>query len=212
MYKKVSDLFLMDRKKMLFYFNKADAVLKEMGKSLSIWVSGGANMCFYIRSRESTHDIDTYPDDEAVLRELSRNMQKLFPLPNAWLNASGRIFITERMREESEQGLNFNHLKVNFLRAEAMLVLKVLAGRTGEEFHDVEDTVALLKHLNIKSLNAVDALIMEYKEDWNTPLVMHFANEALKKCWGDDVEPIDKETASESLKRYLAIKPPEAPL
>ncbi|MCL2189003.1 MAG: hypothetical protein FWC16_09055 [Defluviitaleaceae bacterium] len=204
-HKEAFDLFLMDRKKMLFYFTKANEILAEMERQLSIWVSGGANMCFYIQSRETTQGIDTYPDDEKTLRELSQKMQKLFLLPSAWLNPSGRIFITDTMRYESELGLNFNHLKVYFLQPEAMLVLKVLAGRAGEEFHDMDDTVALLKHLNIKSLNTVDTLVMKYKEDWNTPLVMNFANNALIQCWGDKMEAVDDEHASPSLEKYLML-------
>ena len=49
---------------------------------------------------------------------LSEKMQKLFSLPNGWLNPSGRIFITDDMRKEAVLGLNFNNLKVHFLKPE----------------------------------------------------------------------------------------------
>jgi hypothetical protein len=164
-HKDVASTFLMDKKQMLFYFTKADEVLREMDKHLDLYVCGGANMSFYAGSRDSTHDIDTAPSDENILRELSNKMQSLFPLPNTWLNPSGQIFITQKMKDESILGLEFNNLKVFFLSFTSMLVLKVLSGRMGEEFHDLNDTIFLLQKLKITSLPEVDRLVMSYKPD-----------------------------------------------
>ena len=204
-HKEVADTFRMDKKQLLFYFTKADEVLRDMGEVLDLYVSGGANMCFYVGSRDSTHDIDTAPSDENILRELSQKMQKLFPLPSTWLNPSGQIFITNEMKTEAELGLSFNSLKVFFLSYRAMLVLKVLSGRTGKEFHDLEDTVVLMEKLHINTLNQVDNLVMHYKPEWNNPLVMSFAENALKLHNKDYSHVVETRNMSESLRRYLIM-------
>ena len=201
----VADAFKMDRRKLLFYFAKADEVLRDKNQHLTIYVSGGANMCLYVNTRESTHDIDTYPSDEDILRELSETMQRLFELPSGWLNPSGTLFITKKMRDEAVQGMNFNNLKVFFLSFESMLVLKVLSGRTDDKFFDMKDTINLLKKLNIKTLKEVDKLIEQYKPDWNNMLVMKFSEDCLKKAWDDYAPAIEAEDVSESFRRYINL-------
>lgn len=178
-YKDFADTFQMDRKKILFYFAKADEILRDMGKDLILYVSGGANMCLYVSGRDSTHDIDTVPSDEALLRELAIKMQALFNLPNGWLNPSGTIFVTGQMTDEAVLGLDFNNLKVYFLTHHAMLVLKVLSGRREPGKHDLHDTAVLIRKLGIKSVAEIDDLINKYKPDWNNAFVLAFANEAL---------------------------------
>jgi len=202
----IADTFKMDRRKLLFYFAKADEILRDKNQFLSIYVSGGANMCLYVNTRESTHDIDTYPSDEDILWELSETMQRLFELPSGWINPSGTLFVTEKMRSEAIQGLNFNNLNVYFLSFQAMLVLKVLSGRTDDKFFDVKDTVNLLKKLNLKTLAEVDRLIDEYKPDWNNPLVMKFSEECLKKAWTDYQPAVLVDGVSESFRRYVVMK------
>ena len=183
-YKEMADTFSMDRRRLLFYLAKADEVLGEMNASLSIYVCGGANMCLYVGSRDSTSDIDTTPSDENVLRILANRMQQLFNLPSNWLNPSGTIFVTGKMIEESVLGLNLNNLKVFFLSHKSMLVLKVLAARHEMDSHDLHDTIALLKKLEIKKLSDINDLINEYKPAWNNPFVLSFAKEALELVWG----------------------------
>jgi hypothetical protein len=209
-HKDVADMFRLDKKQMLFYFTKADEVLCEMEKILDLYVCGGANMCFSVGSRDSTHDIDTAPSDENILRELSQKMQTLFPLPSTWLNPSGQIFITQKMKDESVLGLEFNNLKVFFLSYASMLVLKVLSGRTGEEFHDMNDTISLIQKLKIESLTEIDRLVMSYKPDWNNPLVMNFAEDALRKCVSNYKPVSDFENISEHLNRYLVLSSQKA--
>ena len=183
-YKEVADTFSMDRRRLLFYLAKADEVLGEMGESLTIYVCGGANMCLYVGSRDSTSDIDTAPSDEEILRKLANRMQLLFNLPGNWLNPSGTIFVTGKMIDESVLGLNLNNLKVYFLSHKSMLVLKVLAARHEMDSHDLHDTIALLKKLEIKHLSVINDLINEYKPAWNNPFVLSFAREALELAWG----------------------------
>ena len=182
-YKDVADTFSMDRRRLLFYLAKADELLGEMSEKLTVYVSGGANMCLYVGSRDSTSDIDTMPSNEALLRKLSLRMQALFSLPNNWLNSSGAIFVTGKMMEESVLGLDFPNLKVYFLSYECMLVLKVLAARHEMDSHDLQDAIALVQKLGIKSLDEVDMLVNRYKPAWNNPFVMAFAKEALGLAW-----------------------------
>ena len=182
-YKDMADTFSLDRRRILFYLAKADELLAEMGEELTVYVSGGANMCLYVGSRDSTSDIDTTPSNEALLRKLAGKMQTMFSLPNNWLNPSGTIFVTERMMTESVLGLDFPNLKVYFLSFKCMLVLKVLAARSEMDKHDMQDTIALLIKLKIKSLAEVSALVDEYKPAWNNQFVMSFAKEALELAW-----------------------------
>jgi hypothetical protein len=177
-YQDVMATFRMSRKNILFYFTEMDAILRETGDALKLWVCGGANMCLYVKVRESTHDIDTYPSDEGLLWAVVEKMRQKYNLPNGWLNPSGTIFVTEQMRDEAVLGLDFPNLKVYFLAYEAMLVLKVLAGRGGD-FPDLNDAAALIKKLGITDIAAVDALIKKYNPTWNNAFVLKFAGEAL---------------------------------
>ena len=88
------------------------------------------------------------------------------------------------MIEESVLGLNLNNLKVYFLSHKSMLVLKVLAARHEMYSHDLHDTIALLKKLEIKKLSDINDLVNEYKPAWNNPFVLSFAKEALQLAWG----------------------------
>ncbi|MCL1878340.1 MAG: hypothetical protein FWF80_05745 [Defluviitaleaceae bacterium] len=180
MYKDIANTFDMDRKRLLFYLSKADEFLAETGEVLTIYVSGGANMCLYVGSRTSTRDIDTVPSDEVLLKKLAKHLQALFDLPRSWLNPSGTLFVTDKMIREAVLGLDFNNLKVHFLSFRAMLVLKVLAARKEPGKHDLEDAIVLIRKLGIKSVAEIDALVNEYKPDWNNPFVLAFAEEALR--------------------------------
>ena len=182
-YKDVADVFSMDRRRLLFLLAKADEMLGEMGEKLTIYVSGGANMCLYVGSRDSTRDIDTTPSSEKLLRKLAVKMQALFCLPSNWLNPSGTIFVTEKMMAESVLGLDFPNLKVYFLSYRCMLVLKVLASRKKMGSHDLQDSAALIKKLDIKAPDEISALVDEYMPAWNNPFVMAFAKEALELAW-----------------------------
>jgi len=182
-YGEVADTFMMDRQQFLFYFTKMDELLREKGQELKIYVSGGANMCLFVQSRDKSHDIDAVPSDEDLLREISEKMAKLFSLPKSWINPSATIFVTGKMLDEAVLGLNYPNLKVYFLAFRAMLVLKVLSSRRKEDgFPDMEDSVALIKKLGITAIKEIDDLINEYKPDWNNAFVLEFAKEALSKA------------------------------
>lgn len=178
-HKTFADTFQMDRKKLLFYFAKADEILADMGESLDLYISGGANMCLYLNSRDSTRDIDTLPSDERLLLELAVKMQSLFNLPNGWLNPSGTLFITDNMVDEAILGLSFNNLKVYFLSHQAMLVLKVLAARKEKGKYDLQDAAVLINKLDISTVDEIEDLINKYKPEWNNAFVLAFAKEAL---------------------------------
>jgi len=134
-----------------------------------------------------------------------KEMQEYFPLPDAWLNPSGTMFITKEMCEESILSLDMNNLKVYFLKHEAMLVLKVLSGRREDKYPDKRDTIALLRKTNIRSLQVIDALVMKYKYKWNNPYVMQFAEDALTECWKDYTPNYSTIGISDTLKKYWLL-------
>jgi hypothetical protein len=170
----------MDKSRLLFLLAKADEILGEMNEHLIVYISGGANMCLYVGSRASTHDIDAFPSDEKLLRSVSERMQALFQLPQGWFNPSGTLFVTEAMMKQATLGLDFNNLKVYFLAFDAMLVLKLLASRPEHEAFDLQDSIVLIQKLGIKNIDEIDALINKYKPSWNNAFVMSFAKKALE--------------------------------
>jgi hypothetical protein len=106
--------FQMDKQKILTYLAEADSELRAMERHLTIYVSGGANICFYCGGRETTHDIDTFPSDEALLLTLRERLAVKFSLPITWINPSASIFIKPPMMQRAKLVMNFNNLKVYF--------------------------------------------------------------------------------------------------
>ncbi|MCL1883929.1 MAG: DUF6036 family nucleotidyltransferase [Defluviitaleaceae bacterium] len=185
--------FLMDKAKLLSYFNKLNELLRMDNENLEIYVSGGANMCLYIQTRDATHDIDAgtrqgdaSPEIPDKVKHYSQKMSELYELPMGWLNTGGNMHITAKMRETAVDGINLSNLTVYFLHWKSMLVLKIGAFR---EQPDITDAVAIIKKYNLKDANEIDAWMKELRGAWYHIGTRYNIEKMLDIAWNTEETP-----------------------
>lgn len=136
-----------------------EGYLQEIAESLQskqidgeIILCGGAVMTWYYESRDQTRDIDAAFSPQSVIRDIAKGIALEDDLESDWLNDGAKGFIdTTRMRFVTVMDLP--GLTVKMPDAEAMLAMKLAAARI--EGRDKEDTLFLMKHLDVKSLDQV---------------------------------------------------------
>ena len=163
--------FLMDKQKLLLYLSKLNEVLSMDDVHLELFISGGANMCLYVQSRDATHDIDvstrSMDKDGGVATDLiakyAGKVADMMNLPLGWLNTGGNLVVTKKMLEDVVKGIEMSHLTVWFFGWKTMLVQKISANR---EQPDITDSIALIRKHQVRDLDEVDGWMKELLGDW----------------------------------------------
>ncbi|SKK33476.1 nucleotidyltransferase [Mycobacteroides abscessus] len=126
-----------------------------------VHVIGGAAMLLAYNSRTITRDIDAvFASDGPVVdavREIAREKQ----WPTKWLNNQAAAYAA-RNPGEGMTVFEHPHLQVMATPAEHLLAMKVLAARA---VRDADDALILLKHLNIRTTDAVWQILGRYFTD-----------------------------------------------
>lgn len=192
----MSSKFLMDKQKILDLFTKMNEMLRIDGKSLEIYVSGGATMCLYLGTREATHDIDagTVGGDGnttavETLNFYALKMSELFNLPKSWLNTGGNMHITEPMKQDAIRAFTLDSLVVNFLNWQAMLVLKIGAFR---EQPDITDAVAIIRKYEVRDADQIYEWMEKYRKGWMHIGTRYYIELMLKHAWETEETPYIK--------------------
>jgi hypothetical protein len=144
--------------KMLFLLNEQ---LQINGVTGEICIVGGAAMVLAFGSRESTRDIDALVMAPASVRTAAAQLAEVHGLPQNWLNDGVKGFASGQSTEMKEV-LKFSHLRVVAPSAEYILAMKCLAARVGLDENDKEDTKFLIKHIGLRSANAVLEIVEKY--------------------------------------------------
>lgn len=155
----MSSKFLMDKQKILVLFTKMNELLRIDGKTLEVYVSGGATMCWYL----DTVDGDRNKEAVQTLKDYAAKMSELFNLPKSWLNTGGNMHITEPMKQDAIRSLTLGSLVMNFLNWKAMLVLKIGAFR---EQPDITDAVAIIRKYEVRDANQIYEWMEKYRKGW----------------------------------------------
>lgn len=140
-------------------FRRLDEVLTQQGKSVVLYVVGGANMSLAINSRRSTTDVDSvvkqgFDDVFEAAAEVARTEPGLGA---DWLNADftggtpdGGIawsFMDNAEDDEPRTLMQGRGLTVELASSEMMLALKTLAARD----KDLVDIYDLMRHTGIRT-------------------------------------------------------------
>ncbi|MDA8193450.1 MAG: hypothetical protein M0Z53_05580 [Thermaerobacter sp.] len=131
--------------------------LAEQQSAADIVIAGGAWMALVLGSRGVTKDIDAYlaPPTEP-LRRAAWAVADEFGLPNDWLNDGIKGFFYGTPPHTLWR--EFEGLRVYAVTPDYMLALKIYAARQS----DCEDVRALVRHLNLKTLDDTLALVEQY--------------------------------------------------
>jgi len=186
--------FLMNRQKILLYFTKLNELLRIDDVFLEIFVSGGANMCLYIQSREATHDIDVSTRsmdldggiESEIIYSYAERVSNMMNIPFSWLNTGGNLYVTPQMLERSVKGIELSNLTVWFFDWVVMLVQKVAAGR---EQPDITDAVAIIRKYKVTDIDILDKWMKELQGKWYSMSSRYKAENILTLAWDTDETP-----------------------
>jgi hypothetical protein len=135
--------------------------LRKSGVTGELCIVGGAAMILAFGSRESTRDIDALVMAPASVRAAAAQVAEANGLSPNWLNDGAKGFASG-LSTEMKEILKFTNLRVVAPPAEYILAMKCLAARVGLDEHDKEDTAFLIKHIGLRSADAVLKIVEKY--------------------------------------------------
>lgn len=126
-----------------------------------IYLIGGAVMCLVFNARPSTKDVDAYFQPTQKIREAAAKVALKAGIKEDWLSDAAKGFFSDK--GEYETFLDLSNLRVFVATGKYLLATKCLSMRIGEEFHDLDDILYLIRHLNLKTYKeALDIITMYY--------------------------------------------------
>ena len=135
--------------------------LRASGVTGEVCIVDGAAMILAFGSRESTRAIDALVLAPASIRAAVAQVAQAHGLPENWLNDGAKGFAAGQSTEGKEL-LRFSHLRVVAPPAEYILAMKCIAARVGLDEHDKEDAKFLVRHLGLRSAEAVLKIVEKY--------------------------------------------------
>jgi hypothetical protein len=138
---------------------------------------GGAVMCLVFGARAATRDVDAWFKPTVAVREAAARVAMRAGVPEGWLNDAVKGWLSPR--GEFDRYLEYSNLQVFVARPAYLLALKCMAMRLGEEFYDLDDVRYLLRHLDIRDVDAALAVVTQYFDAEQIPLKTRLALEEL---------------------------------
>lgn len=126
----------MDREEILDALRALAAELERKGVSAEMYVVGGAAIALAFDERRATRDIDAIFEPKAVVYEAAAAVAQQRDLPVGWLNDAVKGFLAAD-DPAAAPVLDLPGLRCMAASAEALLALKVLAHRVGEDEDDL---------------------------------------------------------------------------
>ena len=163
---------------MLCYFDEINQRLVAKNKHAEIMLVGGAALMLAFDTRNATYDIDAifYPNHD--MEEIIQNMAEVHELESDWLNDSAKVFVTNKMTFSTLR--TYSNLTISNADAESLLAMKLIAARPYAK--DMDDSVFLMKTLNIKSEQQAWGIVEKYTwRSQQTSKVKEFTAEAYER-------------------------------
>jgi len=177
-----SNAVKMSREEILAALAALDRALAGRGVVGEVCLFGGAVMVLAFNARLATKDVDAVFQPAAVIRELAARVGAAANLPADWLNDGVKGFLSAR-HEVTANGLpQFQHLRLTMPTAEYLLAMKCLASRLGSaagESDDTADITFLIRHLGLRSADAVMEIVTAYYPPNQVPVKAKFLVESL---------------------------------
>jgi len=145
------------KKDIIKYLGEVNKKLEQRGKFGELVLCGGAVFTLIYETRNSTRDIDAVFNPREELKEIIDEITRENNLDSQWLNDDVSMFTVEFKNLTSSEYLRLSHLTVGVLKAETLLSMKLISART--DTYDLDDTVTLIKHLKIKKVEELYAMI-----------------------------------------------------
>lgn len=144
----------MDRTEIVEALTALAVELDGRGVSAEMYVVGGAAIALAFDERRSTRDIDAVFEPKAVVYEAAESVAEQRGLPTGWLNDAVKGFLAGD-DPAAAPVLDLPGLRCLTASPEALLALKVLAHRVGE---DEDDLRLLARELRLENAKQVLAL------------------------------------------------------
>jgi hypothetical protein len=170
------------REQILAALNALNRVLAERGVVGELCLFGGAVMVLAFNARLATKDVDAVFQPANVVRELARQVGESAGLPPTWLNDGVKGYLSTRHDIIPGPLPQFDHLRLLMPTAEYLLAMKCLASRIGAgsgEADDTADIAFLIRHLELKTPEAVMDVVSGYYPSEQIPVKAQFLVESL---------------------------------
>ena len=154
-----------------------DRELARVESEGELYLVGGAVMCLALNARYATRDIDALFKPTKVIREAAARVALEANVSRDWLNDAVKGYLSPR--GEFDPFLELPHLRVFVARPAYLLAMKCAAMRIGEEFHDLDDVLYLLRYLNISTVSEAIAVVTQYFDESQLPPKTHLALEEI---------------------------------
>jgi hypothetical protein len=133
----------MDRREIIAALTALAGELDRRGVSAEMYVVGGAAIALAFDERRATRDIDAVFEPKTVVYEAAAIVAEDLDLPGGWLNDAVKGFL-EAGDPAASPVLDLPGLRCLAASPEALLALKVLAHRIGEDEADLRLLAATL--------------------------------------------------------------------
>jgi len=143
---------------------------------------GGTVMVLAFTARLATKDVDALFQPARSIREAALRIATEQHLPADWLNDGVKGFLSARHETTAGNLPQFPHLRLTMPVPEYLLAMKCMASRLGGtagEATDVPDIVFLIRHLQLKSAQAVLDLVALYYPANRIPVKTQYLVEGL---------------------------------
>jgi hypothetical protein len=162
-----------DRPEIIAALTSLAAELDGRGVSAEMYVVGGAAIALAFDERRSTRDIDAVFEPKNLVYEVASAVARRSGLPPGWLNDAVKGFL-EGEDPAASPVLDLPGLRVLAASPEALLALKVLAHRVGE---DEDDVRLLASELGLESADQFLAITERTYGDRLDPAARFFVEE-----------------------------------
>ena len=139
-------------------------------------------MVLAFSARIATRDVDAIFQPAQQVRELARRIGERQGLPSNWLNDAVKGFVSARHEVTAGNLPQFPHLHLTMPVPEYLLAMKCMAARLGGaagEYSDLPDIRFLIKHLELRSAEAVLDLVRKYYPSDRIPVRTQYIIEGL---------------------------------
>jgi len=156
--------------------------LGSQGVSGELCLFGGTVMVLAFASRLSTKDVDAIFQPTTIIREVARRIAAEQCLPEDWLNDGVKGFVLSRHETTLGSLPQYPYLRLTMPVPEYLLAMKCMASRlggTGGESSDLPDIIFMIRHLGLKSAEAVLGIVAQYYPANRIPVRTQYLVEGL---------------------------------
>lgn len=157
---------LLDRETIVELLTQLGARLARRGLEAELYVVGGTAMALAYNRTKVTTDIDAIfepvAEVEAEARAMARDRRDL---PDDWLNSKVKPLLPVLYDQNQVEAISAPGISVNVASPEHLLAMKVRAAR---DDRDLQDVLALVRILNLRSMPEVWAIADAV---WTTELI-----------------------------------------